>query len=98
MKSERACGLDHWTLGNWLNLPIETREGIASILSECEKGFVWPHQVMQNAILHSRLYAFNVKIGKPVIADFDRAHPTWWDSALAGNSCLREGIRRTFRV
>ena len=26
MKSERACGLDHWTLGNSLNLPIEARD------------------------------------------------------------------------
>ena len=33
-KSERACGLDHWTPGNWLNLPIEARKEIASILSE----------------------------------------------------------------
>ena len=33
MKSERACGLDHWTPGNWLNLLIEAREGVASILS-----------------------------------------------------------------
>ena len=31
MKSERACGLDHWTPGNWLNLPIEARKGIAYI-------------------------------------------------------------------
>ena len=46
MKSGRASGLDHWTPGNWLNLPIEARQGIASILSECEKGLVWPHQVM----------------------------------------------------
>ena len=50
MKSERACGLDHWTPSNWLNLPIEARRGIASILSECETGLVWPHQVMQNAV------------------------------------------------
>ena len=41
MKSERACGLDHWTHGNSLNLPIETRKRIASILSECEAGLVW---------------------------------------------------------
>ena len=33
-----------------LNLPIEARRGIASILSECEAGLVWPHQVMQNAV------------------------------------------------
>ena len=50
MKSERACGLDHWTPSNWLNLPIEARKGIASILSECGTGLVWPHQVMQNAV------------------------------------------------
>ena len=50
MKAERACGLDHWTPGHWLNLPIEARRGIASILSECEAGLVWPHQVMQNAV------------------------------------------------
>ena len=37
-----------------------------------------------------------LKIKKPVIADFDRAHATWWDSAVAGNSCPREGIRRRF--
>ena len=110
MKSGRACGLDHWTPGNWLNLPIEGRQGIASILSECEKGLVWPHQVMQNAVallgksstddrpisLTSLLYAVYVKIKKPVIADFDRAHATWWDSAVVGNSGLREGIRRRF--
>ena len=110
MKSERACGLDHWTPGNCLNLPIEARKGIASILSECEAGLVWPHQVMQNAVallgksatddrpisLTSLLYAVYVKIKKPVIADFDRAHATWWDSAVAENSCLREGIRRRF--
>ena len=109
-KSERASGLDHWTPGNWLNLPVEARKGIASILSECEAGLVWPHQVMQNAAallgksatddrpicLTSTLYAVNVKIKKPVIADFDRAHATWWDSAVAGNSCLREGVRRRF--
>ena len=46
--------------------------------------------------LTSLLYAVYVKIKKPVIADFDRAHATWWDSAVAGNSCLREGIRRRF--
>ena len=110
MKSERACGLDHWTPGNWLILPVEARKGIASILSECEAGLVWPHQVMQNAVallgksatddrpisLTSLLYAVYVKIKKPVIADFDRAHATWWDSAVAGNSCLREGFRRRF--
>ena len=50
MKSERACGLDHWTPSNWLNLPIEARKDLASILSECETGLVWPHQVMQNAV------------------------------------------------
>ena len=50
MKSGRSCGLDHWTLGDWLNFPIEARKGIASILSECEAGLVWPHQVMQNAV------------------------------------------------
>ena len=50
MKSERACGLDHWTPGNWLNLPIEARKGIASILSECEAGLVLPHHVIQNAV------------------------------------------------
>ena len=109
-KSERACGLDHWTPGNWLNLPIEARKEIASMLSECEVGIVWPHQVTQNAVallgksatddramsLTSLLYAVYVKIKKPVIADFDRAHATWWDSAVAGNFCLREGIRRRF--
>ena len=93
-----------------MNLPIEARQGIAPILSECEKGLVWRHQVMQNAVallgksatddrpisLTSLLYAVYVKIKKPVIADFDRAHATWWDSAVAGNSCLREGIRRRF--
>ena len=108
MKSERACGLDHWAPHNWLNLPIEARKGIASILIECETGLVWPHQVMQNAVallgksatddrpisLTSLLYAVYVKIKELVIADFDRAHATWWDSAVAGNSCLREGIRR----
>ena len=46
--------------------------------------------------LTSLLCAVYVKIKKPVIADFDRAHATWWDSAVAGNSCLREGIRRRF--
>ena len=46
--------------------------------------------------LTSLLYAVYVKIKKPVIADFDRSHATWWDSAVAGNSCLREGIRRRF--
>ena len=110
MKSKHACGLDHWTPGNWLNLPIEARQGIASILSECEKGLVWHHQVMQNAVaflgksatddrpisLRSLLHAVYVKIKKPVIADFDRAHATWWDSAVAGNYCLREGTRRRF--
>ena len=110
MKSERVCGLDHWTPGNWLNLQIEARKGIASIWSECEKGIVWPHQVMQNAVallgksatddrsisLTSLFYAVYVKIKKPAIADFDRSHATWWDSAVAGNSCLREGIRRRF--
>ena len=39
MKSECGCGLDHWT--------IEARK---KILSECEAGLVWPHQVMQNAV------------------------------------------------
>ena len=107
VKSERACGLDHWTPGNWLNLSI----GIASILSECDAGLVWPHQVMQNAVrsflaksatddrpisLTPLLYAVYVESKKPVIVDFDRAHGTWWDSAVAGNSCLREGIRRCF--
>ena len=110
MKSERARGLDHWTSGNWLNLPIEAREWIASIVSECEKGLVWPHQVMQNAVallgksatddrpisLTSLLCAVYVKIKKPVIAEFDHSHATWWDSAVAGNSWLREGIRRRF--
>ena len=110
MKAERACGLDHWTPGNWLNLPIEARRGIASILGECEAGLVWPHQVMQNAVallgksvtddrpisLTSLLYAVYVKIKKHTITDFDREHATWWDSAVAGNSCLREGIRRRF--
>ena len=110
MKSGRACGLDHWTPGNWLNLPIEARKGIASILSECEKGLVWHPQEMQNAVallgksatddrpmsLTSLLCAVYVKIKKPNIAEFDRAHATWWDSAVAGNSCLREGIRRRF--
>ena len=112
MKSERACGLDHWTPGNWLNLPIEARKGIASILSECEAGLVRPHQVMQNAVallgksatddrpisLTSLLYAVYVKIKKPVIADFDRAHATWWDSAVAGSSCLRGGYQKTVCV
>ena len=42
------------------------------------------------------LYAVYVIIKKPVIADFDRARATWWDPAVAGNSCLREGIRRRF--
>ena len=37
-----------------------------------------------------------MRIKKLVIADFDRAHATWWDSAVAGNSCLRECIRRQF--
>ena len=46
--------------------------------------------------LRSLLYAVYVKIKRPVIADFDRAHATWWDSAVAGNSCLRDGIRRRF--
>ena len=110
MKSERACGLDHWTPGKWLNVPIEARKGIASISNECEAGLVWPHQVMQNAValvgksatddrpisLTSLLYAVYVKIKKPVIADFDRSHATWWDSAVAENSCLRDGIRRRF--
>ena len=110
MKSKRACGLDHWTPGDWLHLPIEAKEEIASILSECENGLVWPHQVMQNAVallgksatddrpisLTSLPYAVYVKIKKPVIAEFDRLHATWWDSAVAGNSCLREGIRRWF--
>ena len=110
MKSERACGLDHWTPGNLLNLPIEAREAIVSILSECEKGLVWPHQVMQKSVallgksaaddrpisLTSLLYAVYVKIKKPAIADFDRSQATWWDSAVVGNSCLREGIRRRF--
>ena len=50
MKAERACGLDHWTPSNWLNLLIEARKDIASILSECETGLVWPHQVMQNVV------------------------------------------------
>ena len=95
---------------NWLNLPIDAREGIASILSECEKFLVWPHQVMQNAVallgksatddrpisLTSLLYAVCVKIKKPVISEFDRSLATWWDSPVAGNSCLREGIRRRF--
>ena len=104
MKSERAGGLDHWTPCNWLNLPIEAREGIASIWSKCEKGLVWPHQVMQNAVallgksatddrlisLTSLLCAVCVKIKKPVIADFDRAHAILWDSAVAGNcACVR---------
>ena len=107
---ERACGLDHWTPDNLLNLPVEARKAIASILSECEAGLFWPHQVMQNTVallgksatddrpisLTSLLHAVYVKIKKPVIADFDRAHATWWDSAVAGNSCLREGIRRRF--
>ena len=110
MMSERACGLDLWATGNWLNFPIEARKGIASILSECEPGLVWPHQVMQNAVallgksatddrpisLTSLLYAVYVKIKRHVIADFDRAHATWWDSAVAGISCLCEGIRRRF--
>ena len=26
VKSGRARGLDHWTPGNWLNLPIEARQ------------------------------------------------------------------------
>ena len=79
MKSGRACGLDFWNPGNWLNLPIEARKGIASILSECEAGLVWPHQVLQNAVallgksatddgpisLTSLLYAVYVKIKKP---------------------------------
>ena len=112
MRSERACGLDYWTPSNWLNLPVEARKDIASILSECETGLVWPHQVMQNAVallgksatddrpisLTSLLYAVFVKIRKHVIADFDRAHATWWDSAVAGNSCLREGIRRRLKL
>ena len=46
--------------------------------------------------LTSLLHAVYVKIKKPVIADFDRAHATWWDSAVVGNSGLREGIRRRF--
>ena len=90
MKSERACGLDHWTPGNWLNLPIEAKRGIASILGECEAGLVWPNQVIPNAValfgksatddipisLSSLLHVVYVKIKKPVIADFDRAHAT----------------------
>ena len=110
MKSGRACGLDHWTPGHWLKIPIKARTGIASILSECEAGLVWPHQVMQNAVallgksatddkpisLTSLLHAVYLKIKKPVIADFDRAHATCWDSAVSGNPCLREGIRRRF--
>ena len=44
--------------------------------------------------LTSLLYPVYVKIQKPVIADFDRSNATWWDSAGAGNSCLREGISR----
>ena len=93
-----------------MNLPVEARKAIASILSECEAGLVWPHQVMQNVValwgksatndrpisLTSLLYAVYVKIKKPVIADYDRALATWWDSAVDGNSCLREGIRRRF--
>ena len=41
--------------------------------------------------LTSLLHAVYVQIKKHVIADFDRAHATWWDSAVVGNSCLREG-------
>ena len=61
-----------------LNLPIEARKGVASILSECETGLVWPHQVMQNGVallgksatddrpisLTSLLYDVSVKIKK----------------------------------
>ena len=50
MRPERACCLDHWIPSNWLNLPIGARDGIASILTKCEKGLVWPHQVMQSAV------------------------------------------------
>ena len=103
-------GLTPGPPSNWLNLPIEAREGIASILSVCEKGLIWPHQVMHNAVallgrsatddrpisLTSLLYGVYVKIKKPVIAEFDRSHATWWDSVFAGNSCLREGVRRRF--
>ena len=46
--------------------------------------------------LRSLLYAVYVEIKKPAISKFDRAHATWWDSAVARNSCLRESIRRRF--
>ena len=44
--------------------------------------------------LTSLLYAVCVKIKELVIADVDHAHAPWWNSAVAGNSCLRDGIRR----
>ena len=111
MRPERASRLDHWIRSNWLSLPIEARDGIAFIfLTKCEKGLNWPHQVMQNAVallgksvtderpisLTSLLYAVYVNIKKPAIAEFDLAHATWWDSAVAGNFRLRDGIRRRF--
>ena len=46
-------------------------------------------RLMTDRFLTSLLYAVYLKIGKTVIAEFDRANATWWDSAVAGTSCLR---------
>ena len=108
MRSERACGVDHRIPNNRLNLPNKANDEITSSLTKREKEPAWPRQVMQDAVallgtsatdgkpifLTSLLFAVYIKIKKPVIAEFDRAHATWRDSAVAGNPCLREGIRR----
>ena len=79
-RSARACGLDHCILRNWLDLPTEARDEVASILTRCEKGLICPHQPMQNAVallgksptddkpihLTSLLYAVYIKIMKRV--------------------------------
>ena len=104
--AKAGLGIDLWVIRLWATLPDEGLRVLLSIIYLAFDGAV-PMQLLLILIglmpkdkggerpfaLTSMLYRVAMKLAKSSIADWDQSAAGIWDTAIAGNSCLRAALR-----
>eukprot|EP00959_Pyramimonas_sp_CCMP1952_P230652 4822186-Pyramimonas_sp.AAC.1 len=89
-------------------LPTAGKRTLISLLNQCERDLIWPWQLLLSvvmvmpkpnkgdralALLPQLLRCWEL-LHRDRVRRWAREHEKEWDAAIAGNSCLREALRR----
>jgi hypothetical protein len=109
--AKAGLGIDLWVIRLWATLPDEALRVLLNIIYMSLDGAV-PMQMLLILIglmpkekggerpiaLTAMLYRVAMKLMKRSISEWDQSAAGFWDTAIAGNSCLRAALCRSLGV